>query len=72
MGQGLTCILKVEIFQRSNIMIQYLNVRNCVFDNFENGTVYRIMIILRYEKEYENRLRFGINNGVWNVKKMII
>ena len=30
------------------------------------------MIILRYEKEYENRLRFGINNGVWNVKKKII
>ena len=30
------------------------------------------MIILRYEKEYENRLRFGINSGVWNVKKVII
>jgi hypothetical protein len=30
------------------------------------------MNILRYEKEYKNRLRFGINNGVWNVRKMII
>jgi hypothetical protein len=32
----------------------------------------RITIILRYEIEDKNKLRFGINNGVWNVKKMII
>jgi hypothetical protein len=33
---------------------------------------YKIMIILRSEIEYKNRLSLGINNGVWNVKKMII
>jgi hypothetical protein len=34
--------------------------------------MYKITIILRYEIEYKNKLRFGINNGVWKVKKMII
>jgi hypothetical protein len=30
------------------------------------------MIISRSEIKYKNKLRFGINNGVWKEKKIMI